>query len=115
SEPNRADFRFQDTNTDYRYRGDRELKPRNAFDDGVKTWFRFEGDIPSLFIVEGGKREVIANFRREGEYIVVDKIARQWMLRRGASALCLFNLRTIGPDERPAAAASGASSVSRIN
>ena len=91
SEPNRDNFQFQDTNTNYSFRGDGELKPTNAFDDGVKTWFRFEGDIPAIFIVEGGKREILANFRREGDYIVVDKIARQWMLRRGDYALCLFN------------------------
>ncbi|MBB3238257.1 P-type conjugative transfer protein VirB9 [Phyllobacterium endophyticum] len=93
SEPNRDNFQFQDTNTNYSFRGDGELKPKNAFDDGVKTWFRFEGDIPAIFIVEGGKREILANFRREGDYIVVDKIAKQWMLRRADYALCLFNLK----------------------
>lgn len=115
SEPNRASFKFEDTNTDYRFRGDGELKPQNAFDDGVKTWFRFDGDIPSIFIVEGGKREILANFRREGEYIVVDKIAGQWMLRRGDSALCLFNLRKTGRDESPVTTAADASPVRRIN
>jgi type IV secretion system protein VirB9 len=97
SEPNRDNFQHEDSNTDYRFRGDGELKPKNAFDDGVKTWFRFDGDIPAIFIVEDGKREILANFRREGEYIVVDKIARQWMLRRGDAALCLFNLRKTDP------------------
>jgi P-type conjugative transfer protein VirB9 len=93
SEPNRDAFDFTRSNTDYRFRGDAGLKPRNAFDDGVKTWFRFDGDIPAIFVVEGGKTEILANFRREGDYIVVDKIADQWMLRRGKQALCLFNLR----------------------
>lgn len=114
SEPNRDNFQFGDTNTDYRFRGDGELKPKNAFDDGVKTWFRFDGDIPAIFIVEGGKREILANFRREGEYIVVDKIAKQWMLRRGDSALCLFNIRKGSPSTNSVAATSS-SSVRRIN
>ncbi|EJN02769.1 P-type conjugative transfer protein VirB9 [Phyllobacterium sp. YR531] len=114
SQPNRDNFRHDDSNTDYRFRGDATLKPKNAFDDGVKTWFRFDGDIPSIFIVEGGKREILANFRREGDYIVVDKIARQWMLRRGDDALCLFNLRKVGANESPMADASG-SAVRRIN
>ncbi|MGN8023621.1 P-type conjugative transfer protein VirB9 [Phyllobacterium sp. 22229] len=92
SEPNRAGFRHDDANTDYHFRGDRALKPAEAFDDGVKTWFRFQGDVPAIFIVEGGKREILANYRREGDYIVVDKIARQWMLRHGGYATCLFNL-----------------------
>ncbi len=96
SEPNRDNFKFDNSNTNYSYRGDKELKPTYAFDDGVKTWFRFDGDIPSIFIVEGGKHEILANFRREGEYLVVDKIAKQWMLRRGDAALCLFNLKKSG-------------------
>ena len=110
SEPNRDNFQFQDTNTNYSFRGDGELKPMNAFDDGVKTWFRFEGDIPAIFIVEGGKREILANFRREWDYIVVDKIARQWMLRRGDYALCLFNLKK----SAPADANASNSSVTRM-
>ena len=111
SKPNRDNFQFQDTNTDYSFRGDGELKPMNAFDDGAKTWFRFEGDIPAIFIVEGGKREILANFRREGEYIVVDKIAKQWMLRRGDYALCLFNLKKAN---NPVAATASNSSDARI-
>lgn len=99
SKPNRAAFKRENTNTDYHFRGDDELKPLNAFDDGVKTWFRFEGDLPAIFIVEDGKREILANYRREGDYIVVDKIAKQWMLRRGDYATCLFNLnRRAAPD-----------------
>ncbi|MBA8877389.1 P-type conjugative transfer protein VirB9 [Phyllobacterium myrsinacearum] len=92
SEPNHTNFRRQDANADYHFRGDRELKPVEAFDDGIKTWFRFQGDVPAVFIVEEGKREILANYRREGDYIIVDKIARQWMLRHGDSATCLFNL-----------------------
>jgi P-type conjugative transfer protein VirB9 len=92
SKPNRAAFRYETANTDYHFRGDTELKPLNAFDDGVKTWFRFDGDLPAIFVVEDGKREILANYRREGDYIIVDKIAKQWMLRRGEYATCLFNL-----------------------
>jgi type IV secretion system protein VirB9 len=96
AEPNRASFQFGNANTNYQLRGDRELKPTYAFDDGVKTWFKFEGDIPSIFVVEGGGREILANFRREGDFLVVDKIAKQWMLRRGELALCLFNVKQAG-------------------
>lgn len=92
SQPNRAGFKYESANTDYSFRGDMELKPVNAFDDGVKTWFRFKSDLPAIFIVEDGTREILANYRREGDYIVVDKIAKQWMLRRGNYATCLFNL-----------------------
>jgi P-type conjugative transfer protein VirB9 len=99
SQPNRDGFKSEDANMNYGFRGDNQLKPVNAFDDGVKTWFRFKGDIPAIFVVEDGTREILANYRREGDYIVVDKIAKQWMLRRANYATCLFNLnRRAAPD-----------------
>lgn len=82
---------LDNVNDRYSYSGDEELRPTSLFDDGVKTWFRFDGDVPAMFIVEDGKREILANYRREGDYIVIDKIATQWMLRRDHYATCIFN------------------------
>ena len=36
--------------------------------------------------------ETLINYRREGEFIVVDKVAAQWTLRNGDEATCVFNL-----------------------
>lgn len=97
SRPNLARlFKGDQTDIDYNYgySGDEELRPSVMFDDGVKTWFRFGADMPAIFVVEGERREILANYRREGDYIVVDKIAGQWMLRRGNYATCIFKQPT---------------------
>ena len=43
------------------------------------------------------------NYRREGDVIVVDKVAAQWTLRNGSQATCVFNLHAV-EDPAPATA-----------
>ncbi|MFC2254512.1 P-type conjugative transfer protein VirB9 [Labrys portucalensis] len=91
SMPNHDGFQVQNANYEYYYQGDDQTKPTRVFDDGIKTWFKFSGDMPSVFIVDAAKRESLANFRREGDYIIVDKVSAQWMIRRGSFATCVIN------------------------
>jgi P-type conjugative transfer protein VirB9 len=91
--PNFDNLDLNNANTDYQFRGDAGLRPTIVFDDGVKTWFKFSGSLPAIFAVEAGGVETLVNHRREGEYIVVDKVTRQWMIRRGLEATCLYNMR----------------------
>jgi type IV secretion system protein VirB9 len=80
-------------NFDYGFKGSVLNKPDNVFDDGTKTYFRFSGDVPAIFLVMPGLAETLVNYRREGDVIVVDKLAAQWTLRSGDEATCVFNLR----------------------
>ena len=98
SDPNRRNFDVKHANTDYGFKGSPALKPVAVFDDGTKTWFQFQGEVPAIFIVDGHRNESLANSRREGNFIVVDKISRQWTLRDGALSTCVFNLRPSTPD-----------------
>ena len=91
--PNLANLDVANTNSDYAYRGSQLLKPIVAFDDGKKTFFRFDGDIPAIFTVDTTRNEALVNFRREGEYIVVDKVNFQWTLRNGNQQACVYNMR----------------------
>jgi type IV secretion system protein VirB9 len=79
-------------NFDYGFKGSVLNKPETVFDDGAKTYFRFSGDVPGIFLVMSDKAETLINYRREGEVIVVDKVAAQWTLRNGDEATCVFNL-----------------------
>ena len=83
-------------NLDYGYKGSELLKPEAAFDDGVKTYFRFASQevTPAFFQVTPGRSESLVNYRREGDLLVVDKVAAQWTLRSGDEATCVFNLRS---------------------
>jgi len=95
--PNSKAFRWENANLDYGYKGSEFAKPARVFDDGVKTWFRFHGEVPAIFIVDRDRKESLVNHRREGEFIVVDKINYQWTLRNGDEVTCVFNLRKPNP------------------
>ena len=92
--PNRkfAEGRADKVNLAYGFKGSAENKPDGMFDDGVKTYFRFSGDAPAIFEVLPGGDETLINYHREGEVLVVDKVAAQWTLRAGDEATCVFNL-----------------------
>ena len=79
-------------NFDYGFKGSVLNKPGAVFDDGTKTYFRFAGDVPGIFLVMPGAAETLINYRREGDIIVVDQVAAQWTLRNGDEATCVFNL-----------------------
>jgi len=93
--PNQSGFNVANANSDYAYKGSSVNRPTAVFDDGTKTFFRFESDaqIPAIFSVDGDRNESLVNFRREGAYVVVDKVNFQWTLRNGAESTCVFNLR----------------------
>ena len=80
-------------NFDYSYKGHVTVKPQIVFDDGTKTYFRFSGDVPGIFLVNADRTETLVNYRREGEIVVVDKTAGQWTLRNGDDTACVFNMR----------------------
>lgn len=91
--PNLKSLNIANANSDYGYKGASTNKPLTVFDDGTKTWFRFEGETPAIYIVDGERNESLVNFRSEGPYVVVDKVAAQWTLRNGDDATCIFNRR----------------------
>jgi len=88
-------------NEAYGYKGDNANKPTHVVDDGTKTYFEFSGDTPAIFLVKKDRSETLVNYRREGDVIVVDKVAAQWTLRNGSQATCVFNLHAV---ENPAPA-----------
>lgn len=87
-------------NLDYSFKGSVINKPDAAFDDGVKTYFRFPNEVPAIFVVKPDGSESLMNYRREGEVIVVDKRAGQWTLRKGDEVTCVFNMRAVEPSEK---------------
>ncbi|WP_244667921.1 TrbG/VirB9 family P-type conjugative transfer protein [Rhizobium sp. P007] len=97
--PNIKNIRRDKVNYDYGFKGSDAAKPLWVFDDGLKTFMKFTGDVPAIFIVDGKRRESLVNYRREADYIVIDKVSRQWTLRYGTEdETCLFNLRTVPAD-----------------
>ncbi len=111
--PNISGIDKSNVNIDYSFAGDSGLKPLMIFDDGRKTFFKFNAKVPAIFAVNADYSETLQNFRREGAYIVVDGTASQYTLRDGGRSTCLFNLRKpdfrapdpaiLGPSPEPAA------------
>lgn len=91
--PNVSNIDKANVNIDYSFSGDAALKPSMVFDDGKKTFFKFNGRVPAIFAVQSDFSETLRNFRKEGDYLVVDGVATQYTLRDGDRWACIFNLR----------------------
>ena len=91
--PNISKIDKANVNLDYSFTGDTKLKPSMVFDDGNKTFFKFTGRTPAIFAVNSDFSETLRNFRKEGEYLVLDGTATQYTLRDGDQWICIFNLR----------------------
>ena len=83
-------------NFNYTVRGSNVIEPIRIFDDGQFTYFEFHdknAEIPAFFRVNGNMDEELINFRKRGNYIVVERVASRFTLRRGADILCIYNER----------------------
>ncbi len=71
--------------TAYLYSGAKPPKPRTVIDDGTFTYFEFNKDqrIPAIFAVDDGGQEILVNHHVKGNYIVVERMSKQWVLRDG--------------------------------
>lgn len=80
-------------NTDYWFCGNSELKPVSAWDDGVHTHIRFDvtAEWPVIFVLGSDGAESLLNFNVEDGDVVVHRVARQFVLRRGALSACVVN------------------------
>lgn len=83
----------QDANHAYSYEGAQQNLPLRLFDDGQATYFRFPevANLPAIFAVEADKSESVVNFHQRDGYIVVERLARGFVLRRGKDETRIFN------------------------
>lgn len=72
-------------NLEYGYCGSPALKPEAAWDDGVQTHLRFVPwqELPAVFVRNDDGSESLVNFNVQGAELVVQRIARQFVVRRG--------------------------------
>ncbi len=83
----------QDLNRNYWYCGAPELKPLSVEDDGVHTRMHFDAraELPALFVRADDGTESLLNFNVERGEVVVHRVARQFVLRRGKLVGCVVN------------------------
>jgi type IV secretion system protein VirB9 len=87
------------TNRDYWYCGRPSLQPLEAFDDGVHTYLRFDprGELPAVFLGNDDGTESLLNFNVQQGEIVIHRVARRFIVRRGALVGCIVNRGFAGP------------------
>jgi type IV secretion system protein VirB9 len=82
-----------DYNFNYTLTGARDIAPVRVFDDGEFTYMQFRAltDLPAIFLVDRQKQESVVNYRIEGAYVVIERVATQFSLRHGSQVACVFN------------------------
>ena len=80
-------------NFNYWYCGARELKPISTWDDGVHTHLRFgaHAELPAVFVRNEDGSESLVNLNIENDELVVQRVARRFLLRRGKLLGCVLN------------------------
>ena len=80
-------------NAAYSYEGSGKTLPIKVFDDGRDTYFSFrpEEDLPAIYAVDPDGGEAVVNSRERDGYVVIDRIARGFVLRRGSEVTRIFN------------------------
>lgn len=86
-------------NWNYSFNGSPEVLPLHVFDDGQFTYLQLQAGqpIPAIFAVDNKSgHESVVNYRREGNYLIVQQIAPQFTLRDGQDKVTsIFNNRMI--------------------
>jgi type IV secretion system protein VirB9 len=89
-------------NVDYWFCGNPTLKPTSASDDGVHTRLRFEAkaELPAIFVRNEDNSESLLNFSVDEGDIVIHRVARRFVLRRGKLTGCVVNQGFKGSGQR---------------
>lgn len=96
------DGAVQPINRQYGYCGSRYLQPSGAFDDGVRTHLAFPSrvELPAVYVQNDDKTESLVNFTVTPDGLTIHRIARRFILRRGALVGCVVNQAFDGPGAR---------------
>jgi type IV secretion system protein VirB9 len=80
-------------NIDYWYCGQPVLRPIAATDDGVHTRLRFaaNADLPAIFVRNEDGSESLLNFSMDAGDVIVHRVAKRFILRRGKLTGCIVN------------------------
>ncbi|ESQ74120.1 TrbG/VirB9 family P-type conjugative transfer protein [Asticcacaulis sp. AC402] len=97
-------------NTAYTYSGSAGLVPIRIFDDGVSTYLRWPAgaETPAVYALNADNSESLINYATRGDYMVIEQVARGFVMRQGDSKTIVFNdsyrvegLDALSPKPRP--------------
>jgi type IV secretion system protein VirB9 len=86
-------------NSDYWYCGAPALRPVAAYDDEIHTHLKFSArsELPAALVREDDDTESLVNAHVEGDWLVLHRVARHWVLRLGRLVGCIDNRSFSGP------------------
>jgi type IV secretion system protein VirB9 len=89
-------------NIDYWYCGKPTLRPVAASDDGIHTRLRFaaNAELPAIFVRNDDGSESLLNFSMDAGDVIVHRVARRFILRRGKLTGCIVNQGFVGGGTR---------------
>jgi len=89
-------------NIDYWFCGHPAVKPIAASDDGVHTRLTFgsKTELPAIFVRGEDGAESLLNFSVDDGDVVVHRVAREFVVRRGRLTGCVVNKGYVGTGER---------------
>jgi len=89
-------------NDDYWFCGHPAVKPVAASDDGVHTRLTFDSktELPAVFVRGEDDTESLLNFSVDDGDIVIHRVAREFIVRRGRLTGCIVNKGFVGAGER---------------
>jgi type IV secretion system protein VirB9 len=89
-------------NFDYWFCGDPTLQPMAASDDGVHMRLSFptRAEQPAIFVLNEDGSESLLNFSMDEGDVILHRVARRLILRRGQIAGCVVNKGFVGSAER---------------
>ena len=85
--------RASDYNRKYWGKGDKDLAPTEAFDDGRFTYLRYDNarSLPAVFKVNSDGSEAAVNSHVEGDTLVIHETSKDFVLRQGKAVLGVEN------------------------
>jgi type IV secretion system protein VirB9 len=89
-------------NVDYWFCGNSAVKPIAASDDGVHTRLTFgaKDELPAVFVRNDDDSESLLNFNVEDGDVIIHRVARRFIVRRGKLVGCIVNKGFVGSGER---------------
>ena len=89
-------------NIDYWFCGEASIQPTAASDDGVHTRLTFapKAEQPAIFILNEDGSESLLNFSMDEGDVILHRVARRFILRRGNLAGCVVNKGFTGSGDR---------------
>jgi len=89
-------------NFDYWYCGSPTIQPTAASDDGIHTRLRFaaKSEQPAIFVQNDDGSESLLNFSMEAGDVIIHRVVRQLIIRRGRLTGKIINKSFTGAGER---------------